>query len=84
MNDMTPTSAERAEKLQGMGCKRKRVEDIRFVQGKGNYVDDIKLPGMLYGVLYAFAACARPRQENRHDQGRRSTWRCGGDHGGNA
>ena len=30
MNDMTPTSAERAEKLQGMGCKRKRVEDIRF------------------------------------------------------
>ena len=49
MNEMTPTSAERAEKLQGMGCKRKRVEDIRFVQGKGNYVDDIKLPGMLYG-----------------------------------
>src|SRR6202171_4774395 len=50
MNDMmTPTSAERAEKLQGVGCKRKRVEDIRFVQGKGNYVDDLKLPGMLYG-----------------------------------
>ncbi|MGA8960518.1 MAG: molybdopterin cofactor-binding domain-containing protein, partial [Pseudolabrys sp.] len=49
MNEMTPTSAERAEKLQGMGCKRKRVEDIRFDQGKGNYVDDIKLPGMLYG-----------------------------------
>ena len=49
MNDMTPTSAERAEKLEGMGCKRKRVEDIRFTQGKGNYVDDIKLPNMLYG-----------------------------------
>ena len=49
MNDQTPTSAERAEKLQGMGCKRKRVEDIRFVQGKGNYVDDIKLPNMLFG-----------------------------------
>ncbi|MGA9081237.1 MAG: molybdopterin cofactor-binding domain-containing protein, partial [Pseudolabrys sp.] len=49
MNDQTPTSAERAEKLEGMGCKRKRVEDIRFVQGKGNYVDDLKLPGMLYG-----------------------------------
>ena len=51
MNDMTPTSAERAEKLEGMGCKRKRVEDIRFVQGRGNYVDDQKLPGMLYGDL---------------------------------
>src|ERR1700689_5605886 len=49
MNDMTPSSAERRAKLQGMGCKRKRVEDIRFVQGKGNYVDDMKLPGMLYG-----------------------------------
>src|SRR5262249_29392663 len=49
MNDMTPTSAARAEKLEGMGCRRKRVEDIRFVQGKGNYVDDLKLPGMLYG-----------------------------------
>jgi carbon-monoxide dehydrogenase large subunit len=45
MNDMTPTSAERAAKLEGMGCKRKRVEDIRFVQGKGSYVDDLKLPG---------------------------------------
>lgn len=32
-----------------MGCKRKRVEDIRFTQGKGNYVDDVKLPGMLFG-----------------------------------
>jgi len=49
MNDQTPTSAQRAEALQGMGCKRKRVEDIRFVQGKGNYVDDLRLPGMLYG-----------------------------------
>ena len=49
MNDTSLTSAQRAEKLEGMGCKRKRVEDIRFVQGKGNYVDDLKLPGMLYG-----------------------------------
>ena len=49
MNEMAPTSAQRAEKLEGMGCKRKRVEDIRFVQGKGNYVDDLRLPGMIYG-----------------------------------
>jgi aerobic carbon-monoxide dehydrogenase large subunit len=51
MNAIAPTSEERAEKLQGLGCKRKRVEDIRFVQGKGNYVDDLKLPGTLYGDL---------------------------------
>ena len=53
MNDAPlPTSLERAEKLQGMGCKRKRVEDVRFTQGKGNYVDDIKLPGMLHGDFH--------------------------------
>jgi aerobic carbon-monoxide dehydrogenase large subunit len=49
MNEMVPTSEQRAERLQGVGCNRKRVEDIRFVQGKGNYVDDLRLPGMLYG-----------------------------------
>jgi aerobic carbon-monoxide dehydrogenase large subunit len=49
MNDTTLTAGERAARLEGVGCKRKRVEDIRFVQGKGNYVDDLKLPGMLYG-----------------------------------
>ena len=49
MNDMSPNRAEREAKLEGLGCKRKRVEDIRFTQGKGNYVDDLKLPGMLFG-----------------------------------
>ena len=49
MNDMSPNKAEREAKLEGMGCKRKRVEDVRFTQGKGNYVDDMKLPGMLFG-----------------------------------
>ena len=49
MNVQTPpTDAERVEKLQGLGSSRKRVEDARFTQGKGNYVDDIKLPGMLF------------------------------------
>ena len=49
MNDMTPTREQRSAALEGMGCKRKRVEDGRFTQGKGNYVDDVKLPGMLHG-----------------------------------
>jgi len=38
------TSAE----IGGMGHSVKRKEDPRFVRGQGNYVDDIKLPGMLY------------------------------------
>jgi carbon-monoxide dehydrogenase large subunit len=49
MNDTIETAEVRADRLQGIGCKRKRVEDVRFVQGKGNYVDDLVLPGMLYG-----------------------------------
>jgi len=49
MNDMTLPKEEREARLEGMGCKRKRVEDIRFTQGKGQYVDDIKMPGMLFG-----------------------------------
>ncbi|MEP6066504.1 MAG: molybdopterin cofactor-binding domain-containing protein, partial [Paracoccaceae bacterium] len=40
---------ERVDNLKGMGCSRKRVEDARFTQGKGNYVDDVKLDGMLFG-----------------------------------
>jgi len=40
---------QRVEKLQGLGSSRKRVEDARFTQGKGNYIDDLKLPGMLFG-----------------------------------
>ena len=39
----------RAAQLKGLGCSRKRVEDARFTQGKGHYVDDIRMPGMLHG-----------------------------------
>ena len=28
-----------------------RKEDVRFVRGQGNYVDDINLPGMLHGAV---------------------------------
>ncbi len=49
MNDATPSAAERTQKLEGLGTARKRVEDVRFTKGRGNYVDDIKMPGMLFG-----------------------------------
>ncbi|WP_321397018.1 aerobic carbon-monoxide dehydrogenase large subunit [Emcibacter sp.] len=53
MTDQATVSAkEREDKLEGIGCKRKRTEDIRFTQGRGNYVDDVKLPGMLFGDFY--------------------------------
>src|SRR5512140_545601 len=35
-------------KVCGMGHRMKRKEDPRFIQGKGRYVDDVKLPNMVY------------------------------------
>src|SRR5271156_2939256 len=32
----------------GRAPSRKRVEDDRFIRGKGNYTDDVVLPGMLH------------------------------------
>ena len=43
------TAEARTQKLEGLGTRRKRVEDVRFTQGKGNYIDDFKMPGMLFG-----------------------------------
>ena len=28
-----------------------RKEDVRFLRGRGNYVDDVNLPGMLHGAI---------------------------------
>jgi carbon-monoxide dehydrogenase large subunit len=35
-------------KIGGLGSSRLRVEDDRFIRGKGNYIDDVVLPGMLH------------------------------------
>ncbi|HEY7660109.1 MAG TPA: aerobic carbon-monoxide dehydrogenase large subunit [Actinomycetota bacterium] len=40
-----------AEEIRGIGHRVKRKEDDRFLQGKGNYVEDVKLPNMLYLAL---------------------------------
>jgi carbon-monoxide dehydrogenase large subunit len=49
-------------KIGGMGASRRRVEDNRFIRGKGNYVDDIVLPGMLHmEILRSPMAHARIR-----------------------
>src|SRR6201981_3764803 len=57
------TSAE----IGGMGHSVKRKEDLRFIQGKGTYVDDVKLPGMVYGHMvrspYAHARLTGIRSE---------------------
>ena len=62
----TAESLEREQKLEGIGCSRKRKEDPRFIQGKGTYVDDVKLPGMLFAdVVRSPYAHARVKSINK-------------------
>ena len=44
----TPLSA--AGNPIGFG-RMHRKEDVRFLRGQGNYVDDVNLPGMLHGAV---------------------------------
>src|SRR5229473_341181 len=37
--------------VHGLGEAYKRKEDARFIRGQGTYVDDVQLPGMLYGDI---------------------------------
>src|SRR5918996_6565285 len=46
----TDVAAETAERPIGYG-RLKRKEDARFIRGKGTYVDDVVLPGMLHGAV---------------------------------
>ena len=48
MTTAVPTSA--AGNPIGFG-RMLRKEDARFLRGKGRYLDDIQLPGMLYGAI---------------------------------
>ncbi|MCX8005396.1 MAG: carbon monoxide dehydrogenase, partial [Burkholderiaceae bacterium] len=50
MGDMSDVQ-QRQAKLQGLGTSLLRKEDARFIRGQGTYVDDIQLPGMLFGAI---------------------------------
>ena len=49
------TTTEHAPKtspeIGGLGHSVKRHEDARLIQGAGNFIDDIELPGMLYMAI---------------------------------
>jgi carbon-monoxide dehydrogenase large subunit len=47
---MTAVDPKTTERPIGYG-RLKRKEDARFIRGKGNYVDDVNLPGMLHGAV---------------------------------
>ncbi|HEX6520003.1 MAG TPA: aerobic carbon-monoxide dehydrogenase large subunit [Streptosporangiaceae bacterium] len=44
------TAVEEHPTPMGFG-HMKRKEDPRFIRGRGNYVDDVRLPGMLHGAV---------------------------------
>src|SRR5438445_3300459 len=43
-----PMEPKTSAQVCGMGHSMKRKEDPRFIRGRGNYVDDVQLPGMLH------------------------------------
>ena len=64
-------------KIGGLGASRQRVEDARFVRGRGNYVDDVHLPGMLHmEILRSPLAHARITRSTppRHGRSPASGW----------
>ncbi|HEX3647299.1 MAG TPA: molybdopterin cofactor-binding domain-containing protein, partial [Pseudonocardiaceae bacterium] len=44
------TTTEENPTPMGFG-RMHRKEDARFIRGRGNYVDDVQLPGMLHGAI---------------------------------
>ena len=52
-----------------LGASIKRREDPRFITGKGNYTDDLKLAGMTHAVVRAQPARQRQDPQDRHQQG---------------
>jgi len=43
--------AAEAEEIRGIGHSVKRKEDDRLIRGRGNFIDDVKLPGMLHMAI---------------------------------
>jgi carbon-monoxide dehydrogenase large subunit len=48
---MSTRAPEAQEEIRGIGHSVQRKEDARFIRGKGTYIDDIRLPGMLHMAI---------------------------------
>ncbi len=73
---MATTTLRTSPEVCGMGHSMKRKEDPRFLRGKGNYVDDIKLPGMLYMDIVRSPYAHAKIVEHRHREGARRSLAC--------
>jgi carbon-monoxide dehydrogenase large subunit len=65
---MTTTTTTTPPEIGGIGHRVRRHEDARFIEGQGNYLDDISLPGMLHmAILRSPVAHARIRSIDTSD-----------------
>src|SRR5262249_29861412 len=50
---LTPASITRSDAMKNtfIGQPMERREDLRFLRGRGVYVDDVAMPGLLYAVI---------------------------------
>ena len=55
---LTPGTPLDEIKIGGMGASRRRVEDNRFIRGRGNYVDDVVLADALEYPFFRTGSCA--------------------------
>ena len=54
-----------SEEIRGVGHSVRRVEDDRFIRGRGNYIDDINLKGQLYMSILRSPVGARDPEGHR-------------------
>ena len=71
--------SQTSPEIGGMGHSIKRKEDLRFIQGKGNYVDDVHLPDMAYGHMVR-SPYAHARLKSINIKREAASGRSGGDH----
>jgi hypothetical protein len=52
-----------------IGDRPKRQEDLRFITGRGGYLDDLAFAGLVHAVVTALTACACGYQGCRYRNG---------------
>ena len=68
----TMETCRATERPIGFG-RLKRKEDARFIRGKGTYLDDIRLPGMVHGVMLRSPYAHAQDRLDRHLRARSPT-----------
>ena len=66
---MTTETLQTTPEVGGMGHSVKRKEDPRFIRGKGEYIDDVGLPGQALARHCPEPVRPRPDQVDRQLRG---------------